>query len=73
VAAGHHAGSLFGRSTGVTGTLSTNPRRLSRPVGCELEGWPVARHGDFGVSFRIRDDERAPLFCRIERWADVSR
>jgi mRNA-degrading endonuclease RelE of RelBE toxin-antitoxin system len=57
----------------ITGTLPTNPRRLSKPLRYELEGWHLARRGDYRVTFQILEDDRALLIGRIEHRADVYR
>ena len=57
----------------VTGTLLTDPRRLSKPLRYELSGWYVARRGDYRVTFRILDDDHVLLIGRIEHRAHVYR
>jgi len=57
----------------ITGTLPTDPHRLSRPLRFELAGWRVARRGDYRVTFGIIDDGRVLYVGRIEHRAHVYR
>ncbi|WP_232525682.1 type II toxin-antitoxin system RelE family toxin [Mycobacterium intracellulare] len=45
----------------ITGTLPTDPNRLSKPLSFEFAGWRVARRGDYRVAFRILEDDRGPV------------
>lgn len=53
----------------ITVTLPTNPRRLSKPLRYELEGWHTARRGDYRVTFRIDDEQHTLTIGRIEHRA----
>ena len=55
----------------ITGILPTNPRRLSKPLRNELEGWHTARRGDYRVTFRIDDEQRTLIIGRIEHRSTV--
>jgi mRNA interferase RelE/StbE len=57
----------------VTATFPTDPCRLSKPLRFELSGWRVARRGDYRVTFRILEDDRALLIGRVEHRAHVYR
>jgi mRNA interferase RelE/StbE len=57
----------------ITGTLSSDPRRFSKPLRYELTGWHVARRGDYRVAFRTLDDDQVLLIGRIEHRAHVYR
>lgn len=57
----------------VTRTLPSNPRRLSKPLRFELEGWHVARRGDYRVIVEIHEDQRVLLIGRIEHRAHAYR
>jgi mRNA interferase RelE/StbE len=57
----------------VTGTLPTDPYRLSKPLRFEFEGWRVARRGDYRVTFRTLEDDRVLYIGRIEHRAHVYR
>lgn len=57
----------------ITGTLPTDPRRLSKPLRYELSGWHVARRGDYRVTFRILDDDHVLLIGRIQHRAHAYR
>jgi mRNA interferase RelE/StbE len=57
----------------VTGTLPTDPYRLSKPSRFEFEGWRVARRGDYRVTFQALDDDRVLYIGRIEHRAHVYR
>jgi mRNA interferase RelE/StbE len=57
----------------VTGALPADPYRLSKPLRFEFEGWRVARRGDYRVTFRAIEDDRALYVGRIEHRAHVYR
>lgn len=57
----------------VTGTLPTDPYRLSKPLRFEFEGWRVARRGDYRVTFRALADDHVLYIGRIEHRAHVYR
>lgn len=57
----------------ITATLPADPYRLSKPLRFELEGWRVARRGDYRVTFRLIDDQRVVLIGRVEHRAHVYR
>ena len=56
-----------------TGTLPTDPYRLSKPLRYELEGWRVARRGDYRITFRPLEDDRVLYVGRIEHRAHIYR
>jgi mRNA interferase RelE/StbE len=56
-----------------TGTLPTDPYRMSKPLQAPLEGWRVARRGDYRVILQIIEDDGLILIGRIEHRADVYR
>ncbi|KNX38427.1 type II toxin-antitoxin system RelE family toxin [Luteipulveratus halotolerans] len=55
----------------ITATLPSNPHRLSKPLRYELEGWHVARRGDYRVTFEIHEDDKVLRIGRIEHRAHV--
>lgn len=55
----------------ITVTLPSNPLRLSKPLRYELEGWHVARRGDYRVTFEMHDEERVLRVGRVEHRAHV--
>ncbi len=57
----------------ITGTLPTNPHRLSKPLRYELEGWRTARRGDYRVTFTIDENLRLLVVGRIEHRGTVYR
>ncbi|MDN5798332.1 MAG: type II toxin-antitoxin system RelE/ParE family toxin [Intrasporangium sp.] len=57
----------------ITGVLPTNPLRLSKPLRYELEGWRIARRGDYRVTLRIDEAEHVIIVGRIEHRRDVYR
>ncbi len=57
----------------VTGTLPTNPERMSKPLRGELEGLRSARRGDYRVLFALDDETRVLLVVRIAHRVDVYR
>jgi mRNA interferase RelE/StbE len=57
----------------VTGTLPTDPYRLSKPLRFDFEGWRVARRGDYRVTFRTLEDDRVLYIGRIEHRAHIYR
>ena len=57
----------------VTGTLPTDPYRLSKPLRFEFEGWRVARRGDYRITFRALDDDCVVYVGRIEHRAHIYR
>ena len=56
-----------------TATLPTDPYRMSKQLGVELEGWRVARRGDYRVTFRAVADERVLHIGRIDHRAHAYR
>lgn len=56
-----------------TGTLPTDPYRMSKPLQAELAGWRVARRGDYRVILQILEDDQTLLIGRIDHRADVYR
>jgi len=57
----------------VTGTLPTDPYRMSKPLHAPLEGWRVARRGDYRVTLQIIENDGVILIGRIDHRADVYR
>jgi mRNA-degrading endonuclease RelE of RelBE toxin-antitoxin system len=57
----------------VTAALPTDPYRLSKPLRYEVSGWRVARRGDYRVTFRVLEDDRALLIGRVEHRAHAYR
>jgi mRNA interferase RelE/StbE len=57
----------------VTGTLPTNPERMSKPLRGEFEGLRSARRGDYRVLFALDDETRVLLVVRIAHRVDVYR
>ena len=56
-----------------TAVLPENPCRLTKPLRYELEGWHVARRGDYRVLVQIIDQDHVLLIGRVEHRADVYR
>lgn len=54
-------------------TLPSNPYRLSTPLRYELEGWRLARRGDYRVTLQIFDNEGVLLIGCVEHRADIYR
>jgi len=50
----------------ITATLPTNPHPLSKPLRYELEGWRVARRGDYRVTLRLEEEQHTIVVGRIE-------
>lgn len=57
----------------VTATLPTDPYTMSKPLRFELEGWRVARRGNYRVVFRALRDDRLLFIGRIEHRAHAYR
>ncbi len=57
----------------ITGALPADPRRLSKPLRYELEGWRTARRGDYRVTFRLDEQVHTLVVGRIEHRRDVYR
>ncbi|GAA4421161.1 type II toxin-antitoxin system mRNA interferase RelE [Georgenia halophila] len=57
----------------VTTTMSTNPRRMSKPLRPPLEEWRVARRGDYRVIIQLDDVAGVILVGRIEHRAHAYR
>lgn len=57
----------------ITGTLPTDPYTLSKPLRFELEGWGVARRGDYRVTFRVLTNDQVLYVGRIEHRAHAYR
>lgn len=54
-----------------THTLPQNPHRVTKPLRYELEGWHVARRGDYRVILQIIDTDQVLLIGRIQHRAHV--
>jgi mRNA-degrading endonuclease RelE of RelBE toxin-antitoxin system len=57
----------------ITATLPTDPYTMSKPLRFELEGWGVARRGNYRVTFRALEDDRVLYIGRIEHRAHAYR
>ncbi len=57
----------------LTSTLPTNPERMSKPLGGELEGRLSARRGDYRVLFSLDGNTSTLLVLRIAHRADIYR
>jgi mRNA interferase RelE/StbE len=57
----------------ITATLPTDPYTMSKPLRFELEGWRVARRGNYRVTFRALEDDRVLYIGRIEHRAHAYR
>jgi mRNA-degrading endonuclease RelE of RelBE toxin-antitoxin system len=53
----------------ITVTLPTDPYTMSKPLRFELEGWRVARRGNYRAVVRALRDDRVLLVGRIEHRA----
>lgn len=57
----------------ITGVLTENPHRLSKPLTAELQGLRSARRGDYRVLFSLDEDTRVVLVVRVAHRADAYR
>lgn len=57
----------------ITGPLTENPTRLSKPPTNELAAYRTARRGDYRVLIRIDETGHAVLVVHIDHRADVYR
>jgi len=57
----------------ITGALTENPHRLSKPLTAQLDGLRSARRGDYRVLFALDEHERVVLVVRVAHRADVYR
>lgn len=57
----------------LTTTLSSEPRRVGKPLRGELSGIWSARRGTYRILYRIREDSREIVVLRIEHRRDVYR
>lgn len=57
----------------VTGAMTEQPTRLSRPLSGGLSGVRSARRGDYRILFEVRSDQRLLLVVRIAHRAHVYR
>lgn len=57
----------------ITATLPTDPYRMSKPLRFQLEGWRVARRGEYRVTFRALPDGSVLYIGRIEHRAHAYR
>lgn len=55
----------------VTGPLTDDPLRLSKPLRNELEGWRTARRGHYRVTIRVDESQGTVLVGRIEHRSTV--
>lgn len=54
-----------------THTLPENPYRMTKPLRYELEGWRVARRGDYRVMLQILEEDRVLLIGQIQHRAHI--
>jgi mRNA interferase RelE/StbE len=57
----------------ITGPLADNPRRLSKPLRNEYDGYRSARRGDYRVLLRIDEDTRTVLVVDVDHRAHIYR
>lgn len=57
----------------VTAVLPTDPYRMSKPLRFALDGWRVARRGDYRVTFHAVDDRHVLYVGRVEHRAHLYR
>lgn len=57
----------------ISGPLTDNPARLSKPLTNELAPYRTARRGDYRVLIRMDEDAHAVLVVHIDHRADVYR
>lgn len=57
----------------VTGALTENPVRVSKPLTSELQGLRSARRGDYRVLFSLEEGRRVVLVVRVAHRADAYR
>lgn len=57
----------------ITGVLTENPHRLSKPLTAQLQGLRSARRGDYRVLFSLDEHERVVLVVRVAHRADAYR
>ncbi|MGL4745285.1 MAG: type II toxin-antitoxin system RelE family toxin [Dermatophilaceae bacterium] len=57
----------------VTIVLPTNPARMSKPLGGDLDGLRSARRGDYRVLLRLDDARRVVILHRVAHRAQVYR
>jgi len=55
------------------GSLSTEPRRVGKPLHFELEGFWSARRGPFRVVYRVEEDQRLVVVIAIDHRAHIYR
>lgn len=57
----------------VTAALPQNPRRMTKPLTGDLEGYRAARRGDYRVIVRLDDPVRVVILHRVAHRAHVYR
>jgi mRNA-degrading endonuclease RelE of RelBE toxin-antitoxin system len=57
----------------LSGPLSQDPWRVSKPLHDELEGFRGARRGEYRVVFRIDEEQRIIRVLRVDHRSDVYR
>lgn len=55
------------------GPLTTNPRRVGKPLTRELAGQHVARRGEYRVIYRVDDNDGVVHVLRVEHRRDIYR
>lgn len=57
----------------ITGDLRRSPRRVGKPLQCELTGTWAARRGTYRVTYEIDDETRTVRVLVVEHRRDVYR
>ena len=57
----------------ISGPLSQDPWRVSKPLHDELEGFRGARRGEYRVVVHIDEEERVVRVVRVDHRADIDR
>ncbi len=55
------------------GSLCANPTRVGKPLKFEMQGLHSARRGDYGVIYRIDDEQHRVDILAIEHRSDAYR
>jgi mRNA interferase RelE/StbE len=53
--------------------LAREPRRVGKPLRCELAGMYSARRGPYRALYRVDDDDSLVFIQRVDHRADVYR
>lgn len=57
----------------ITGALTENPVRVSKPLTADLHGLRSARRGDYRILFSLDEQDRVVLVVRVAHRADAYR